>query len=130
MDSHSGIKNELTLMVGKFLRNSGRCLNIKRQVGVLLWEHRGWMLHMAFSYKAKTWHTSARFPISNTEESTIPRRSLDSRQRIVLNACQSLMAYIWQSGVATRSCCHGIQVFCLRNSLNFHKNGIQVRIKA
>ena len=39
--------------VGKFLRNSGQCLNIKRQVGVLLWEHRGWMLHMAFSYKAK-----------------------------------------------------------------------------
>ena len=56
---------------------------------------------MAFSYKAKTWHTSARFPISNTEKSTIPRRSLDSRQRIVSNACQSLMSYIWQSGVAT-----------------------------
>ena len=30
-----------------------QCLNIKRQVGVLLGEHRGWMLHMAFSYKAK-----------------------------------------------------------------------------
>ena len=28
-------------------------LNIKRQVGVLLGAHRGWMLHMAFSYKAK-----------------------------------------------------------------------------
>ena len=28
-------------MVGKFLRNSGQCLNVKRQVGVLLWEHRG-----------------------------------------------------------------------------------------
>ena len=36
----------------------------------------------------------------------------------------------WQAGVATMSCCHGIQVFYLRNSLNFHKNGIQVRIKA
>ena len=33
-------------------------------------------------------------------------------------------------GVATMSCCHGIQVFYLRNSLNFHKNGSQVRIKA
>ena len=53
----------------------------------------------------------------------------DSRQRIVSNACKSLMSYIWQAGVATMSCCHGIQVFYLRNSLNFHKNGILVRIK-
>ena len=28
-------------------------LTSKGQVGVLLWEHRGWMLHMAFSSKAK-----------------------------------------------------------------------------
>ena len=28
-------------------------LTSKGQVGVLLGEHRGWMLHMAFSYKAK-----------------------------------------------------------------------------
>ena len=28
-------------------------LTSKGQVGVLLWEHRGWMLHMALSYKAK-----------------------------------------------------------------------------
>ena len=31
----------------------GSALKIKRRGGVLLWEHRGWMLHMAFSYKAK-----------------------------------------------------------------------------
>ena len=37
--------------VGKFLRNSGQCLNIKRQVGVLLWEHREWILRMASLYK-------------------------------------------------------------------------------
>ena len=30
-----------------------RAITSKWQVGVLLWEHRGWMLHMAFSYKAK-----------------------------------------------------------------------------
>ena len=28
-------------------------LTTKGQVGVLLWEHRGWILRMAFSYKAK-----------------------------------------------------------------------------
>ena len=33
------------------------------QVGVLLREHRGWMLHMAFSYKAKTFRTTAFFPL-------------------------------------------------------------------
>ena len=49
--------------VGKFLRNSGQCLNIKRQVGVLLWEHRGWILRMAFSYKAKAFRTTAFFPL-------------------------------------------------------------------
>ena len=38
-------------------------LTSKGQVGVLLWEHRGWMLHMAFSYKTKILHTSARFPM-------------------------------------------------------------------
>ena len=54
---------------------------------------------------------------------------MDSRQFFVSNACKSLMPYIWQAGVATMSCCHGIQIFYLRNSLNFHKNGILVRIK-
>ena len=38
-------KYELTLIVGGLMS--------KGQVGVLLGEHRGWMLHMAFSYKAK-----------------------------------------------------------------------------
>ena len=55
-------KYELTLMVGASLGLAGRyepyrlicqCHNIKRQVGVLLGEHRGWILRMAFSYKAK-----------------------------------------------------------------------------
>ena len=39
--------------VGKFLRNSGRCLNIKKQVGVLLGEHRGWILRMATLIKGR-----------------------------------------------------------------------------
>ena len=57
--------------VGKFLRNSGQCLNIKRQVGVLLWEHRGWMLHMAFSYKAKKYCVQQHaFLCSNIQHST------------------------------------------------------------
>ena len=44
-------------MVGKFLRNSGQCLNVKRQVGVLLEEHRGWMLRMAFGKnRGATWN--------------------------------------------------------------------------
>ena len=46
-------------MVGKFLRNSGQCLNIKRQVGVLLWEHRGWILRMASLYKGRLLWPSA-----------------------------------------------------------------------
>ena len=56
-------KYELTLMVGASLRLASRQesfqdsrvggLTSKGQVGVLLWEHRGWMLHMALSYKAK-----------------------------------------------------------------------------
>ena len=50
-------------MVGASLRLAGRQesfqdsrvggLTSKGQVGVLLGEHRGWMLRMAFSYKAK-----------------------------------------------------------------------------
>ena len=40
-----------------------RWLNVKRLVGVLLGEHRGWMLHMAFSYKAKAFRTTAFFPL-------------------------------------------------------------------
>ena len=35
----------------------------KGQVGVLLGEHRGCMLHMAFSYKAKAFRTTAFFPL-------------------------------------------------------------------
>ena len=35
----------------------------KGQVGVLLDEHRGWMLHMPFSYKAKAFRTTAFFPL-------------------------------------------------------------------
>ena len=35
----------------------------KGQVGVLLGEHRGWILHMAFSYKAKAFRTTAFFPL-------------------------------------------------------------------
>ena len=57
-------------------------------------------------------------------------RRLDLRQRLVSNDCKSLVFHIWQAGVATMSCCHGIQVFYLRNSWNFHKNVILVRIKA
>ena len=57
-------KYELTLMVGaslgsqvgKFLRNSGQCLNVKRQVGVLLWEHRGWILRIASLVKIEKQH--------------------------------------------------------------------------
>ena len=37
-------------------------LTTKGQVGLLLWDHRGWMLHIAFSYKAKTFRTTAFFP--------------------------------------------------------------------
>ena len=48
-------KYELTLIVGG--------LTLKGQVGVLLGEHRGWMLHMAFSYKAKAFRTTAFFPL-------------------------------------------------------------------
>ena len=57
-------KYELTLMVraslgsqvGKFLRNSGQCLNVKRQVGVLLLEHRGWILRIASLIKIEKQH--------------------------------------------------------------------------
>ena len=42
--------------VGKFLRNSGQCLNVKRQVGVLLWEHRGWILRIASLIKIEKQH--------------------------------------------------------------------------
>ena len=38
-------------------------LTLKGQVGVLLGEHRGWILRMAFSYKAKTFRTTTRFPM-------------------------------------------------------------------
>ena len=48
-------KYELTLIVGGLMS--------KGQVGVLLGEHRGWMLHMAFSYKAKAFRTTAFFPL-------------------------------------------------------------------
>ena len=41
---------------------SGRRLNIKRRVGVLLGGTGGWILRMAFSYKAKTFRTTAFFP--------------------------------------------------------------------
>ena len=40
------------------------------------------------------------------------------------------LPYIGPTGVVTMSCGHGIQVFHLRNLLNFHKNGIQVCMKA
>ena len=50
-------------MVGASQRLAGRqescrdswvcALTSKWQVGMLLWEHRGWILRMAFSYKAK-----------------------------------------------------------------------------
>ena len=33
-----------------------QCLNIKRQVGVLLWEHRGWILRMASLIKIEKQH--------------------------------------------------------------------------
>ena len=42
----------------------GSALKIKRRGGMLLGEHRGWMLHMAFSYKAKILCTTACFPVS------------------------------------------------------------------
>ena len=46
-------------------------LTSKGQVGVLLGEHRGWILRMAFSYKAKTFRTTAFFPLcSNIQHST------------------------------------------------------------
>ena len=123
-------------------------LTSKGQVGVLLGEHRGWILRMAALIKgrlsdnrpeafAASFQTSEgehqhAFLFPNIQHSTSPtsQRLADSRQRLVSNACKSLMSYIWQAGVATMSCCHGIQIFYLRNSLNFHKNGILVRIKA
>ena len=140
MDSHSGIKNELTLMVGKScFATLGSANSFGIRVGVLTSKGRSvcyfgstgdgcctWLFHIKQKHGIHQ-HVFL-FPTQRNQLS--PRRSLDSRQRIVSNACQSLMSYIWQSGVATMSCCHGIQVFCLRNSLNFHKNGIQVRIKA
>ena len=42
--------------VGKFLQNSGQCLNVKRQVGVLLWGHRGWILRIASLIKIERQH--------------------------------------------------------------------------
>ena len=66
-------EDELTLMVGKScLATLGSAnsfgiqvsaLTSKGQVGVLLGEHRGWILRMAFSYKAKTFRTTTRFPM-------------------------------------------------------------------
>ena len=65
-------EDELTLMVGKScLATLGSAnsfgiqvsaLTSKGQVGMLLGEHRGWMLHMAFLYKAKILCTTAFFP--------------------------------------------------------------------
>ena len=43
-------------------------------------------------------------------------RRLDLRQRLVSNACKSLVFHIWQAGATTRDCCCGIQVICFRNS--------------
>ena len=38
-------------------------LTSKGQVGVLLGEHRGWILRMAFSYNAKIFRTKVFFPL-------------------------------------------------------------------
>ena len=50
-------------------------LTTKGQVGVLLWEHRGWMLHIAFSYTAKYCVQQHAFLYPHKEESTIHRRA-------------------------------------------------------
>ena len=39
-------------------------MSLRLMIGAIPQElQRGWMLHMAFSYKAKILHTSARFPM-------------------------------------------------------------------
>ena len=101
-------KYELTLMVraslgsqvGKFLRNSGQCLNVKRQVGVLLLEHRGWILRIASLIKIEKQHNPSFLQI-HILDSTFhhPPRRMDSRHFFVSNACKSLMPYIWQAGL-------------------------------
>ena len=119
--------------VGKFLRNSGRCLNIKLAGRCSSFGSTGggcctWLFHIKQKYGI---HQHA-FLCSNIQQVYFPPSAsqMDSRQRIISNACKSLISYIWQAGVVTMSCCHGIQILYLRNSLNFHKNGIRVRIKA
>ena len=158
-------------MVGASQRLAGRqescrdswvcALTSKWQVGVLLWEHRGWILRMAALIKgrlsdnrpeaiAASFQTSEgehqhAFLSSNIQHSTFhhlanqtirqsdirpeacgasfqtkrtqnicmlsyaltysillsptSQRLADSRQRIVSNACKSLISYIWQAGL-------------------------------
>ena len=92
--------------VGKFLRNLGLCLNIKRQVGVLLGEHRGWILRMAFSYNAKIFRTTAFFSLFQHTAFYFPPpakgwRSILSLQRGKRAACFPL-AELLNSYIYTR----------------------------
>ena len=59
-----GSANSFGIRVGA-LTSKGRSV-------CLLQRHRGWMLHIAFSYKAKILHTSARFPLSQHREFYFP----------------------------------------------------------
>ena len=106
-------------------------LTSEGRIGAIPQELQGGILRIASLVKIEEQHSPS-FLLIHIVDSTFHHlmNQMDSRQRLVSNAGKSLLSYIWPAGVATMSCCHGIQVFYLRNSLNFHKNGIQVRIKA
>ena len=77
-------------------------LTSKGQVGVLLWEHRGWILRIASLIKVEKQHSPS-FLLIHIDDSTFHHslKRTDSRQRIVSNACKSLISYIWQAGATT-----------------------------
>ena len=54
-------------------------LTSKGQVGVLPGEHRGWILRMDFLYKAKTFRTTTRFPVSPQRGINYPPTSSKDR---------------------------------------------------
>ena len=60
--------------VGKFLRNSGQCLNVKRQVGVLLGSTGGGYCVWLFHIKQKHFVQQHSFLCSNIQHSTFPHQ--------------------------------------------------------